>query len=172
MKRKYLLKSGINTARLTRLIAKVIDLFLVVILSMLFYPFGLILAIAYIGVSDSLYDGQSVGKRFMGFAVISLDDGTPCSLKQSVIRNLPIVIPMVFAIIPLWGWIFCSILSVPLMLMEVYLLFKLDSGHRLGDVMADTTVIANDPNRVNLKKSKEGWFENEKNMSPVNRSVM
>lgn len=108
----------------------------------------------------------------MGFAVISLDDGTPCSLKQSVIRNLPIVIPMVFAIIPLWGWIFCSILSVPLMLMEVYLLFKLDSGHRLGDVMADTTVIANDPNRVNLKKSKEGWFENEKNMSPVNRSVM
>lgn len=172
MKRKYLLKSGINTARLTRLIAKIIDLFLVVILSMLFYPFGLILAIAYIALSDSLYDGQSVGKRFMGFAVISLDDGTPCSIKQSIIRNLPIVIPMVFAIIPLWGWIFCSILSVPLMLMEVYLLFKLDSGHRLGDVMADTTVIANDPNRVNLKKTKEGWFENDKNMSPVNRTLM
>lgn len=172
MKRKYLLKSGINTARLTRLIAKAVDLFLVLILSMLFYPFGLILAIAYIGLSDSLYDGQSVGKRFMGFAVISLEDGNPCSVKQSVIRNLPIVIPMVFAIIPLWGWIFCSILSVPLILMEVYLLFKLDSGHRLGDVMADTTVIANDPNRVNLKKSKEGWFEGEKNMSPVNRTLM
>ncbi len=56
--------------------------------------------------------------------------------------------------------------------MEVYLLFKLDSGHRLGDVMADTTVIANDPNRVNTKKSKDGWFENEKNMSPVNRTLM
>jgi len=172
MKRKYLLKSGIKTARITRLLAKIIDLFIVLILSMLFYPFGLIMAICYISLSDSLYAGQSVGKRFMGFAVISLDDGQPCSAKQSFVRNLPIVIPMAFAIIPLWGWIFCSILSIPLMLMEVYLLYKLDSGHRLGDVMADTTVIANDPNRVDLKKSQQGWFDGEKNMSPVNRSVL
>jgi uncharacterized RDD family membrane protein YckC len=172
MKRKYLLKSGIKTARITRLLAKVIDLFILTILSLLFYPFGLILAITYIAICDSLHNGQSVGKRFMGFAVISLEDGTPCSAKQSLIRNLPIVVPMIFAIIPLWGWIFCSILSIPLMIMEVYLLFKLDSGHRLGDVMADTTVIANDPNRVDLNKSKQGWFDPEKNMSPANRSVL
>lgn len=148
-----------------------VDLFIVLILSTLFYPFGLILALAYLGVSDSLYDGQSVGKRLMGFAVISLEDGTPCSLKQSLIRNLPIIVPLAFAIIPLWGWIFCSILAIPLILLEVYLLFKLDSGHRLGDVMADTSVIANDPNRVDLRKAQQGWFE-EKNMSPCNRCTM
>ena len=124
MKRKYLLKTGINTSKVSRLLAKMVDLFIVLILSTLFYPFGLILALIYMGISDSLYDGQSVGKRLMGFAVISLEDGTPCSLKQSLIRNLPIIVPMAFAIIPLWGWIFCSILAVPLILLEVYLLFK------------------------------------------------
>lgn len=172
MNRKYLLRSGINTARLTRLIAKMIDLFIVLILSVVFYPLGLILAIGYLSVADSLHEGQSVGKRLMGFAVISLEDGKPCTIKQSIIRNLPFLIPMCFAVIPLWGWIFCSILAVPLIILEVYLLFRLDSGHRLGDVMADTTVISNDPDRVVLKRKQTGWFESEKNMSPCNRSVM
>ena len=171
MKKKYLLRSGINTAKITRIIAKGIDLFIVVILSMLFYPFGLLLAMFYIGISDSLHTGQSVGKRLMGFSVISLEDGKPCSIKQSIIRNLPLLIPMGFAIIPLWGWIFCSILAVPLMILEIYLMFKLESNHRLGDVMADTTVIANDPNRIDLRKSKQSWFE-DKNMSPANRTMM
>lgn len=170
MKKKYLLKSGFNTARITRLIAKAIDLFIVLILSMLFYPFGLLLALFYIGVADSINHGQSVGKKLMGFSVISLEDGKPCSVKQSIIRNLPLLIPMGFAIIPLWGWIFCSILALPLVLLEVYLLFRLDSGHRLGDVMADTTVIADDPDRVDLRKAKDSWFE-EKSMSPCNKTI-
>ena len=171
MKKKYLLKSGINTARFTRLTAKAIDLFIVFILSLLFYPFGLLVAIFYIGISDSLGQGQSVGKKILGFSVLSLEDGKPCSLKQSIIRNLPVLIPMGFALIPLWGWIICSLLTIPLILLEIYLLFKLDSGHRLGDVMADTTVIADDHNRIDLRKNKESWFE-DKNMSPCNRSMM
>ncbi len=171
MKKKYLLKSGLNTARITRLIAKAIDLFIVLILSLLFYPFGLLIALFYIGISDSLSQGQSVGKKIMGFSVLSLEDGKPCSLKQSIVRNLPILVPMAFAIIPLWGWIICSILTIPLILLEIYLLFKLDSGHRLGDVMADTTVIADDHNRIDLRKNKESWFE-KKNMSPCNRNMM
>lgn len=171
MKKKYLLKSGLNTARFTRLIAKSIDLFMALVGSLLFYPFGLLLALFYIGVSDSLNQGQSVGKKVMGFSVLSLEDGKPCTLKQSLIRNLPILIPMGFGIIPFWGWIICSILTIPLILLEIYLLFKLDSGHRLGDVMADTTVIADDHNRIDLRKNKESWFE-DKNMSPANRSMM
>lgn len=172
MKKKYLLKSSFNTSRLTRIIAKFIDLFIVSVLAILFYPLGLLLAIFYLGISDSLYGGQSLGKRLMGFAVISLEDGKPCSTKQSVIRNLPFLIPMIFALIPLWGWIFSSILLIPLVILELYLLFKLDSTHRLGDVMADTTVIADDPNRVDLRKNKESWFEGQKKMSPCNRSIM
>ena len=173
MKRKYILKSSINTARISRLIAKAIDLFIVLILAMLFYPFGLLCALFYIGIGDSLYGGQSVGKKIIGFSVISLEDGKPCTVKQSFIRNLPILIPLAFAIIPPWGFIFCTILFIPLVLLETYLLFKLDSGHRLGDVMADTTVIGNDPNRIDLRKAQESWFNNsDKNMSPCNRTSL
>ena len=173
MKTKQILRSSINTARLSRILAKMIDIFLVLILSMLFYPFGLLLAIIYISLGDSLHEGQSVGKRIIGFAVISLEDGSPCSVKQSMIRNLPFLIPMGFALIPFWGWIFSSLLAIPLILLELYLLFKLDSGHRLGDVMADTSVIGNDQNRIDLRKAKESWFgPQEKNMSPCNRTLM
>lgn len=171
MKPKYILKSAIRTARLSRLIAKAIDLFIVAILSMFFYPAGLILSLAYLAIADSLYGGQSIGKRFIGFSVISLEDGMPCSIRQSFIRNLPLTIPLGFAIFFPWGVIICAFLIVPLILLEVYLLFKLDSGHRLGDVMADTTVIGNDPDRVDIRKAKESWFKNsEGRMSPCNKT--
>lgn len=173
MKKKYILNSSIRTAKLSRLLAKSIDLFIALILSILQYPFSLILAVVYIAVADSLYGGQSVGKKLIGFSVISLEDGKPCTVKQSVIRNLPILIPMGFAIIPPWGILVFIILIVPLLLLEVYLLFKLDTGHRLGDVMADTTVIGNDPNRVDIRKAQETWFRNEtKNMSPANKTTL
>ncbi|MCO4792519.1 MAG: RDD family protein [Bacteriovoracaceae bacterium] len=159
MDRKYLLKSSIKVARVSRLVAKAIDLFIVLILSIFIYPLGIILSVAYIAISDSLQNGQSVGKKFMGFAVISLEDGKPCSVKQSAIRNLPIIIPLGIAIVPIWGWIFAFLLGVPLILLEVYLLYKLDSGHRLGDVMADTSVMANDGSQVQIKKRKDSWFE-------------
>lgn len=166
MDRKYLLKSGIKSAKLSRVLAKAVDLFIVALLALLFYPFGLLIAIIYLALSDSFHGGQSVGKRVVGFNVISLKDGKPCDLKQSIIRNLPFLIPLGFFLIPLWGWIVCSIFAVPLTLFELYLLFKLDSGHRLGDVMADTTVIADDQNRADIK-AKNGWFEDQETVATL-----
>jgi uncharacterized RDD family membrane protein YckC len=161
MDRKYLLKSAIKVARFSRLLAKAIDLFIVVVLSIFLYPVGIVISIAYMTVADSIQNGQSVGKKFVGFSVISLEDGSPCSVKQSFIRNLPIIIPLVFAIIPFWGWFIALIVGVPFMALEVYLLYKLDSGHRLGDVMADTTVMANDGTIMQIKSRKTSWFEGE-----------
>ena len=157
--RKYL-KTGLKVARLTRMFAKAIDLFLVLILSIFFYPVGLILALIYAGVADSLQNGQSVGKRLMGFQVISLEDGKPCTLKQSIIRNLPIIAPLALAIIPFWGWLLGVLLGAILLGLEIYLIYKLDSGHRLGDVMADTSVMANDGN--NMRVARASWFEAKK----------
>lgn len=158
MMRKYILKRPLKVARLTRLMAKSIDLFIVLLLSFFFYPLGILLSVTYIGFSDSLQNGQSVGKKFMGFAVISLENGKPCTLKQSFIRNIPIIIPLLLAIIPFWGWIFSLIIGLPLIIMEIYLLYKLDSGHRLGDVMADTSVMANDGTAEAIKRRKTSWF--------------
>lgn len=159
--RKYILKSPLRTARFTRMIAKAIDMFIVLLLSLFFYPLGVIPALGYLAVCDSLQEGQSIGKKLMGFKVLSLEDGTPCSMKQSAIRNLPFLVPVFFLIIPVWGWIFCAILAVPLIFLELYLLFKLDSDKRLGDVMADTTVTGNDQERADIRKVKKGWFDNQ-----------
>lgn len=158
MDRKYFLEKAIRVAKLTRLIAKAIDLFIVLCFSILLYPLGLILGIVYIALSDGLSNGQSVGKKFMGFAVKSLEDGSPCSYKQSAIRNLPFLLPLILAIVPFWGWILGGVLGFGLIGLELYLLYNLDSGHRLGDVMADTSVMANDDNFAGVKNRKTSWF--------------
>lgn len=171
--KKYLLKSSFRASRLTRVIAKGLDLFIVLILISAFKIFGVILSLFYISISDSMYGGQSIGKKVMGFSVISLEDGKPCTIKQSIIRNLPFLIPLGFGLVPPWGFIICILILIPLLLLELYLLFRLDSAHRLGDVMADTTVIANGPNRIDLRKAQESWFKaNEKGIQPVNRSAI
>jgi uncharacterized RDD family membrane protein YckC len=139
--------------------AKAVDLFIVLILSVFFYPLGLLMSIVYIAIADSLQNGQSVGKKFIGFAVISLEDGKPCSLKQSVVRNLPILIPLFLALIPIWGWILAAVIGIPLIVLEIYLIYKLDAGHRLGDVMADTTVHATDGGETVAAKRRASWFE-------------
>lgn len=163
MDRKYLLEKAIKVAKVSRLIAKAIDLFIVLSLPVLMYPIGfyqigLYIGIVYIGFCDGLQNGQSIGKKFMGFAVKSLEDGSPCSYKQSIIRNLPFILPLALGIIPFWGWILGGILGIALVGLEMYLLFNLDSGHRLGDVMADTSVMANDDNFAGVKNRKTSWF--------------
>ena len=149
-----------------RLLAKAIDLFIVLILSFFLYPLGVTLSLFYLGVSDSIHNGQSVGKRVLGFSVVSVIDGNPCTLKQSIIRNLPLLIPLFFALFHLWGIIFSLILGIPLIAMEIYLFITLDTGNRLGDVMADTTVIAMDNEKELLKKRKMSWFQVEISRTP------
>lgn len=159
MDRKYLLEKAIRVAKLTRLIAKAIDLFIVACFSIWFFPLGVVLGIVYMSMCDGMSNGQSAGKKFMGFAVKSLEDGSPCSYKQSVIRNLPFTLPLLIALLlPVIGWILGAILAVVLIGFELYLLYNLDSGHRLGDVMADTSVMANDDNFAGVKNRKTSWF--------------
>ena len=161
MDRRYLLRKPFKTAKQARILAKAIDFALVLFLSALFYPVGIILSVIYLTVADSLLQGQSAGKFIVGFNVISLEDGNPCSIKQSFIRNLPFIIPLAIFIFPIFGWIIGAILVLPLLILETYLLITLDSGHRLGDVMADTTVMGHDQQGDILRKRKDSWFENE-----------
>lgn len=164
MDRKYLLAVGPRRARIARLIAKSIDLGLVIVAAFIAYPWGLALALGYLAVADSLFDGQSIGKRIIGFRVISLEDGRPCGMRQSMIRNLPFLLPIGLAIVPFWGWILCVLLSIPLSFLELYFLFKLDSAHRLGDVMADTTVLGNDPQSMGVRR--HAWLQDRKPIIP------
>jgi len=160
MDKKYILKSGERTAWLSRLMAKCIDIFVALILSITVYPFGVLLALTYLSFGDSLQNGQSIGKKLLGLSVVSLEDGSYCSFKQSIIRNLPLTVPLFFMIIPLWGWFFSALIGIPMVLFEIYLLLKIESGNRLGDVMADTTVMAN-IGQGEVGEHKDSWYDSK-----------
>lgn len=158
MNRKDLRNGTFTRARWFRLIAKCIDVGLVVVGGICYYPMGLILGLVYLCIADSLYDGQSIGKRLMGFGVVSLIDGTPCSAKQSFLRNLPVTVPLFFFVFPFWGWIFSAVFALPLTFMEIYFIFRAGDHKRLGDILADTTVIADDGTRLDLRKTNNNWL--------------
>jgi hypothetical protein len=80
-------------------------------------------------------------------------------LKQSVIRNTPLLVPLILAVIPVVGIILSMIVGSFLLVLEIFFLFKLDSGHRLGDVMADTSVMGHDGSQLVTKRKKDAeWF--------------
>jgi len=135
-----------RTPGVQRVTAKCIDLFIFIFLAaVLPAVVGPLLGFAYTMLGDSIqagaFKGQSVGKMVIGLRVMSTRTREPATLRDSFIRNSPIGIVTFFSIIPFWGWLIMIVLGPPLMLIEAYLLFRVEKGHRLGDVMADTEVV-------------------------------
>lgn len=76
----------------TRLAAWLIDLLMVLGVGVWFDGLGWVASGAYWLCRDSLFGGQSIGKRIMGLRVVS-DTDRRCDLKASVIRNVLWVVP-------------------------------------------------------------------------------
>ena len=138
--------SALKVSVMNRVIAKVIDLvFVVALAAVLPYPLGPLLGFLYSLFADGLpvagFRGQSIGKKVMKLRVQNAVNRVPASLKESALRNAPVGVATFFAIIPVWGWLILGLIGVPLMIMEIYLMLSVDTGHRLGDVMGDTEVI-------------------------------
>ena len=132
---------------MNRVIAKVIDILIVFILAAtLPYRIGPLLGFLYSlfgdGFNFGIFQGQSIGKKMMKLRVISTVTKKPANWKESALRNAPVGVATFFGIIPIWGWLILALIGVPLMLMEIYLMLRVDTGHRLGDVMGDTEVVA------------------------------
>ncbi len=130
----------------SRVAAKGIDLFLVVVLGALLPRLlGPLLGFAYSLISDGMFKGaqrgQSVGKWLVGLQVRSVVRGAPCDMRESIIRNAPVGLAVFFAMVPLWGWFLLVIVGIPLLILEGYLMSKVDSRERLGDAMANTQVV-------------------------------
>lgn len=128
---------------MSRFIARAIDALVIsaiyLLLSVIGRPIAIVTAAIYATLQDSFGAGQSIGKRIIGLRVIDDATGLPCSFAASFFRNVPFLLWVVFATIPtLWG--FWILLALPLVGFEVYLLFVLDSGTRLGDVLGNTRV--------------------------------
>ncbi len=104
---------------------------------------------------DYLFEGRGIGKNLMGFQVVDLNTGQPCSLLQSVERNIVIVAPYVVLtvfdsaehLVPIpWinesvrnliqfvGMIYCAVV-IPL---EGFRVYSREDGLRIGDDIAST----------------------------------
>jgi uncharacterized RDD family membrane protein YckC len=87
---------------------------------------GIVIGMLYFLFSDSLPNGQSIGKKLLGLSVVSKLDFRPCTPAQSFFRN----ITFLFGILD-WIFIFFG------------------SHQRLGDFLASTIVIKLEKKRSN-----------------------
>jgi uncharacterized RDD family membrane protein YckC len=138
--------SHVKVSVANRVIAKVIDILIVFALAVaLPYRIGPLLGFLYSlfadGFDRGIFHGQSVGKKVMKLQVISTITKKPATWKESALRNTPVGVATFFSLIPIWGWLILALIGIPLMLMEIYLMLRVDTGHRLGDVMGDTEVV-------------------------------
>ena len=130
---------------LYRIIAKSVDLAIFFLLAIVLPEVvGPLLGFLYAVLADAIplkgFRGQSFGKKLLGLSVHSIIKNEPIHFRDSVIRNAPVGLTTFFAIIPVWGWIIMFMVGLPLLLIESYLVFRIEKGRRLGDVMADTEV--------------------------------
>lgn len=136
---------------LRRVAAKFIDLFAVMLASIVLYPLGPLLGFIYSILADAIpikgFEGQSLGKKIMRLRVVSTKPGVSrlgrvrLTYRESIYRNAPVGVATFFALIPVWGWAILALIGFPLMVVEIYLLVRAPGGQRLGDVMADTEVV-------------------------------
>lgn len=130
-----------NPLFLNRLIGKAVDLIVVIALATIIYPAGPLAGFLYCLIADGLQGGRSIGKRVVKLYVINTVTGQPADFKDSIIRNSPIALAVLFFLIPLWGWILWIFIGIPILAIEVYLMRSLENQARLGDTMADTRVM-------------------------------
>ena len=123
-----------------RIFARLVDGLVAWALALVLPPIGILVGIMYLAVADGVQKGQSLGKMVFGLEVV-LPDGSPCDLKSSIYRNIPFELALLFAAIPLLGWILLVIAGIPILLIELWLVILDHNGLRLGDRIADTTVI-------------------------------
>ncbi len=122
---------------LLRSAAKTIDFIIVAAAAEIIPRAGFFAGLAYLFISDGLFDGRSLGKRLIGLRIISTATNKPCSVRESILRNLLLCIGVALWKIPLIGWIFIVLIIA----FEFVILLGSKEGMRLGDELAKTTVI-------------------------------
>lgn len=121
---------------LVRLLARAIDLVLILAVAKMLPQAGLLAGLAYLLVSDGLFDGQSAGKKIVNLYVRE-ESGCRCSVRASVLRNAPLALSCVVFQIPMFGWL----LAPAVLGFELLMMIGNAEGKRLGDLLAGTAVV-------------------------------
>jgi uncharacterized RDD family membrane protein YckC len=123
-----------------RILARLVDGLVAWAFALVLPPIGILIGLLYLAVADGVQKGQSLGKMVFGLEVVT-SSGSPCDLKSSIYRNIPFELALIFAAVPLLGWILLIIAGIPILLIELWLVIADHNGSRLGDRIAGTTVI-------------------------------
>lgn len=126
-----------NSIIFFRGIAKLIDLIIVIVLWKTFREAGIFLGIFYLLISDGLFKGCSVGKKFLRLRVINIERQRNADFRDSIVRNLVIAFSLFFLLIPIIGWLICIIIFA----FEFIIIIGDSENKRLGDYLAKTSVI-------------------------------
>lgn len=100
-----------------------------------------LLAVALFLIKDGLFDGRSPGKALLGLRVVHTETGRPATPVASLMRNLPLLIPVVPLIVG----------------------FRLRRGPRWGDGWAKTRVVWD-------RFADRAPFASEPSLTPVGAS--
>lgn len=133
---------------LLRGVAKTIDFILVAAAAEMIPRAGFFAGIAYLLISDGLFEGKSLGKQLIGLRVISTVTDKACSVRESILRNFMLCTGILLWKIPLVGWIF----MILILAFEFVMLLGSKEGMRFGDEIAKTTVIEK---KLTIKKGDE-----------------
>lgn len=133
-----------------RTVAGLVDLLVIIGLARLPDVFGFLSATGYILIRDGLLDHRSLGKKLIGLRVVSSDaSGSAASWRESIIRNVPLVVAYFLFLVPYAGWVLG-----PLALCVEYLTALGDErGMRIGDLLARTWVVLDAPLPVSSKSA-------------------
>lgn len=144
VRRSGILLGQRRTTVFQRFSAKGIDVLITVAVFLVgravYPPLGAIAGAFIAAFQDSFGNGQSFGKRIIGLRVIDDETGVSCPSWASLLRNAPWALAVLLGCIPFF-WALALFVAVPVGILEVYLILCVDSGVRLGDVMANTLVV-------------------------------
>ena len=142
---------------LLRAVAKALDLLLIAAVWELLPKAGFYAGIFYILVSDGLFGGRSIAKKIIGLQVISMKTKLPCTMRDSIIRNLPLAAGIVLIKVPLIGWVIFAAICI----LELVLITGSEDSVMIGDMLANTTVVARDNKTEEKQMSKMASMEGQ-----------
>lgn len=122
---------------LLRGMAKTIDFIIVAAAAEMIPRAGFFAGLAYLLISDGLFEGRSLGKQLIGLRVVSTVTDKACSVRESILRNFMLCIGILLWKIPLVGWV----IMILILAFEFVMLLGSKEGMRFGDEIAKTTVI-------------------------------
>jgi|WetSurSiteA1Bulk_404760.scaffolds.fasta_scaffold215232_2 uncharacterized RDD family membrane protein YckC len=133
-----------------RAVAKILDFIIIAATAELVPKAGFFAGLAYLLIGDGFFDGRSIGKKLIGLKVVSAGTYSPCTFRDSVLRNSTLGLGYVLFNILWFGWFFLLLVFV----LEFIVLLGSSNGMRIGDEIAKTMVIDSPVNNSQVKQEE------------------